>query len=180
MNKRISIIIAIIFVAALTRLLPHAPNFTPFAAIALFGGAYIGNKYLSILVPMLAMLVSDALMGFNGWAFTEQVIAVYGSFALIAFMGQTMQNDKSVLKVGGTTIAASVVFFIITNFAVWMGGAFHSPALYSMNFSGLVECYVAAIPFFTNSLSGDLFYSAVLFGGFYLASINVQALKESH
>jgi hypothetical protein len=179
MNKRISIIIAIVFLAALTRLLPHAPNFTPLAAMALFGGAYIGNKYLSIIVPVLAMLVSDALMGFNGWAFTEQVIAVYGSFALIAFLGQTLQHQKGALKIGGTSIAASILFFVITNFAVWLGGAFHAPALYPMNVAGIIECYVAAIPFFTNSIAGDLFYSTVLFGGFYIMTINIPMLKES-
>jgi hypothetical protein len=179
MNKRISIIIAIVFVAALIRLLPHAPNFTPLAAMALFGGAYISNKYLAVLVPMMAMLVSDALMGFNGWAFTEQVIAVYGSFALIAYMGQSMQHNKNALKVGGTTIAASVVFFVITNFAVWMGGFFHTPALYPMNFAGIIECYVSAIPFFSNSLAGDLCFSTLLFGGFYLATLNIPVLKES-
>lgn len=180
MNKRISIIIAIVFLAALTRLLPHAPNFTPLAAMALFGGAYIGNKYLAILVPLLAMLVSDALMGFNGWAFTEQVIAVYGSFALIAWLGQSMQNNKGALKVAGTTISASVLFFVITNFAVWLGGAFHAPALYPMNMAGIIECYVSAIPFFTNSIAGDLFYSTVLFGGFYVASLNIPALKTTN
>jgi hypothetical protein len=180
MNKRISIIIAIVFVAALTRLLPHAPNFTPLAAMALFGGAYISNRYLSVIVPLLAMLLSDALMGFNGWVFTEQVIAVYGSFTLIALLGQSMQNNKSAIRVGGTTIAASILFFVITNFAVWMGGFFHSPALYPMHVSGLIECYVAAIPFFTNSIAGDLFYSTVLFGGFYLGTLNIPALKESN
>jgi hypothetical protein len=179
MNKRISIIIAIVFLAALSRLLPHAPNFTPLAAMALFGGAYIGNKYLSILVPIVAMLVSDALMGFNGWAFTEQVIAVYGSFVLIALLGQTLQHNKGALKVGGTTLAASVLFFVVTNFAVWLGGAFHAPALYPMNMTGIIECYVSAIPFFTNSIAGDVCYSALLFGGFYLITVNIPALKES-
>jgi hypothetical protein len=179
MNTRISIIIAIIFAAAVTRLLPHAPNFSPIAAMALFGGAYISNRYLSIAAPLLAMLASDALMGFNGWAFPEQITAVYGSFVIIAILGHTLQQNKGALKVAGTTIAASVIFFVLTNFAVWLGGYFHSPALYPMNAAGLTECYVSAIPFFKNSLAGDLFYSAVLFGGFYLVSINVPALKES-
>jgi len=179
MNKRFSIIIAVVFVAALTRLLPHAPNFTPLAAMALFGGAYISNKYLAIIIPLLAMLLSDALMGFNGWAFTEQVIVVYGCFALIAVLGISLQQRKSAVRVAGASIGASVLFFVLTNFAVWVGGYFHTPALYPLNSSGLIECYVAAIPFFTNSLAGDLFYSAVLFGGFYLASINIPSLKKA-
>ncbi len=180
MNKRIITVIAIVFAAALTRLLPHAPNFTPIAAIALFGGAYITNRYLAIFIPLLAMLLSDALMGFNGWAFTEQVIAVYGSLVLISLMGaSTLKGDKKALKIAGATVSSSVVFFIITNLAVWIGGFAHTPALYPLNGAGLLECYVAAIPFFQNSLMGDLFYSGVLFGGFYLASINIPALAEN-
>lgn len=179
MNKRIITIISIVFAAALTRLLPHAPNFTPLAAMALFGGAYISNRYLAVIIPLLAMLLSDALMGFNGWVFTEQVITVYGCFALIAVLGQTLQSGKTIMRVGGASITASLVFFILTNFAVWFGGYFHSPALYPMNGSGLAQCYAAAIPFFQNTLMGDLFYSSVLFGGFYLLSINVPALEES-
>ncbi len=179
MNKRVITVISIVFAAALTRLLPHAPNFTPLAAMALFGGAYIGNRYLAILTPLLAMLLSDALMGFNGWAFTEQVIAVYGSFALISVLGLTLQSNKGMIRVAGASISASVVFFVLTNFAVWLGGYFHSPALYPMNGAGLATCYAAAIPFFQNTLMGDLFYNSVLFGGFYLVSINIPALKET-
>ncbi len=179
MNKRIITVIAIVFAAALTRLLPHAPNFTPLAAMALFGGAYISNRYLAIIIPLLAMLLSDALMGFNGWVFTEQVITVYGCFALIAILGITLQANKGLIRVAGATIASSVLFFILTNFAVWLGGYFHTPALYPMNGAGLATCYAAAIPFFQNTLMGDLFYSSVLFGGFYLLSINIPSLKEA-
>lgn len=177
MNKKLGIIIALVFVAALTRLLPHAPNFTPLAAMALFGGAYITNKYLAICIPLLALLLSDALMGFNGWVFTEQVFVVYGCFALIAILGLTLQQHKSAIRVAGASISGSILFFVLTNFAVWMGGFFHTPALYSLNTQGLIECYLAAIPFFQNSLAGDLFYSTVLFGGFYIASINIPFLN---
>jgi hypothetical protein len=179
MNKRIIFIVAIIFVAAISRLLPHAPNFSPLAAVALFGGAYITNKYLAVIIPLLAMLVSDALMGFNGWYFMEQTITVYASFTLIAILGLTLQQNKGAIRVAGASISASVIFFVLTNFAVWLGGYFHTPALYPMNAGGLIECYVSAIPFFSNTLMGDLFYNTVLFGGFYLLTINVPALKES-
>lgn len=171
-------IVAIVFVAALMRLLPHAPNFSPIAAMALFGGAYITNRYLAVIVPLLAMLLSDALMGFNGWYFTEQVIAVYGTFAVIALLGLTLQGNKGIIRVAGASISASVIFFLVTNFAVWMGGFFHSPALYPMNGQGLSECFAAGLPFFQNSLMGDLFYNALLFGGFYVASINIPVLQK--
>ena len=173
------IIVAIVFVAAIMRLLPHAPNFSPIAAMALFGGAYITNKYLAVIVPLLAMLVSDALMGFNGWYFAEQTIAVYGSFALIAALGLTLQKNKGAIRIAGASISASVIFFIITNFATWLGGFFHTPALYTMNGLGLAECFAAGLPFFQNSLIGDLFYNTILFGGFYLASINIPALQKA-
>lgn len=179
MNKRIIAIVAIVFVAAISRLLPHAYNFSPLGAVALFGGAYIANRYLAVIIPLLAMLLSDALMGFNGWYYAEQTFAVYACFALIAVLGFSLQANKGALRVAGASIGASVLFFVFTNFATWLGGYFHTPALYPMNGAGLIECYVAAIPFFQGTLLGDLFYSTVLFGGFYLLSINIPALQES-
>lgn len=178
MNRRTIAIITIVFAAALLRLLPHAPNFSPLTAMALFGGAYLTNRYLAVAIPLLAMLVSDALMGFNGWAFTEQVAIVYGCFGAIALLGTTIQRNKSILSVGAYTIGASVFFFLVTNFAVWAGGFVHQPALYTLDGSGLAACYAAAIPFFQNSLASDAFYSALFFGGFYLASINIPFLQS--
>lgn len=178
MNKKLIAIVSVILLAALSRLLPHAPNFTPLAAIALFSGAYIGNRYLAMAMPLMVMLLSDALMGFNGWVFTEQVITVYSTYALIAGLGLLLQRNKSVVRIGLSSLAASVFFFVTTNFAVWLGGYFHAPALYPMNTAGLMECYTAAIPFFRNTLSGDFFYSAVMFGAFYLAQINIPALSR--
>jgi hypothetical protein len=178
MNKRIIALSAIILVAALSRLFPHAPNFTPIAAIALFGGAYFTNRWSGFLIPLAALLISDALMGFNGWAFAEQVIAVYGSFTLISLIGSLLQRNKSMLNIGAASVAGSVLFFVITNLAVWFGGFFHQPALYSLTPSGLLECYVAALPFFQNTVAGDFCYNAILFGGFYLASINIPSLQK--
>ncbi len=178
MNKKLLVITAFILVAAAARLLPHAPNFTPLGAIALFAGAYISNRVLAFVIPILAMILSDALMGFAGWDFPEQIITVYGSFALITALGMNMRNDKSVLRIGASSIAASVLFFIITNFMVWMSGFYTTPSLYTTNFSGLVTCYVAAIPFFTPSAAADLFFSSILFGAFYLVQINVPKLVQ--
>jgi hypothetical protein len=159
-------------------LLPHAPNFTPLGAIALFAGAYRSNRVLAFIIPMFAMILSDAIMGFAGWDFPEQIITVYASFALITALGMNMRNDKSVLRIGASSVSASVLFFIITNFMVWMSGFYTTPALYATNFSGLVTCYVAAIPFFTPSAAADLFYSSALFGAFYLVQINVPKLVQ--
>ncbi len=178
MSKKLITVVAIVFVAAMSRLLPHAPNFTPLAAIALFSGAYISNRLLAFSLPLLVMLISDALMGFNGWVFTEQVLTVYGTYALIALLGMQLLRKKSILRVGIGSLSSSVLFFITTNFAVWLGGYFHQPALYSMNMQGLASCYAAAIPFFQNTLSGDVFYSALLFGAYYLVQVNIPALAR--
>ena len=178
MTKKTLTLISIILVAAICRLFPHAPNFTPLAAIALFSGAYISNRLLAVAMPIVAMLLSDALMGFNGWVFTEQVVTVYATYTLIALAAFALRNNKSAIRVGLGSLSASIFFFITTNFATWMGGYFHSPALYPMNGFGLTECFTAAIPFFQNTLAGDLFYSSVLFGAFYLAQINIPALSR--
>lgn len=178
MNKRIIVITGIILLAALARLLPHAPNFSPIGAIALFAGAFIANRVLSILIPVGAMIVSDAMMGFSGWNYPEQTLTVYAIFTLIVFIGRSIQNNKGVLQVGAASISSSVFFFIISNFMVWAGGFYHQPALYPTNFSGLMECYTAAIPFFRNSFAGDLFYTTILFGGYYLLQINAPKLVQ--
>lgn len=146
--------------------------------MALFAGAYISNRFLAFLIPAAAMLLADACMGFNGWYFTEQTVAVYFTYMLITALGFTLQNNKSALRVGAVSITSSVLFFVLTNFFTWTGGYFHTPQLYSMNMTGLMECYVAAIPFFRNTVLSDLVYNAVLFGGFYLLLVNVPALQK--
>lgn len=173
MNKRLLIISGIILAAVLTRLLPLDHNFTPMGAVALFAGAYISNRALAFVIPLLAMLLSDALMGFPGFAaYPSQIIMVYTTFALITLLGTSMRKDKRALRVGATSIASSVLFFVVTNFAVWAGG------FYPATVSGLTECYVAALPFFKGTLVSDLFFNTVLFGGFYLLQVNVPQLAN--
>jgi hypothetical protein len=180
MNKRITTIVLIVFAAALTRLFPHAPNFTPIGAMALFAGAYLSNRWLAFGIPALAMLLSDILMGFNGWYFAEQTVMVYATYMLITWLGTTMQQNKGPLRVAGYSIASSLLFFIVTNFFVWVGGFIHKPELYALNASGLAQCYVSAIPFFDKTLLSDLFYNTILFGGFYLLQINIPQLKQQN
>lgn len=180
MNKKLLIITLFILVAAIVRVLPHAPNFTPIGAMALFAGAYIGNRLLSFIIPTIAMVISDALMGFSGWAYPEQIITVYATFLLITLLGSGMRNNKGVLRVGLFSVSASVVFFITTNFMVWVGGFYHVPALYTLDLAGLIQCYVAAIPFFSPTLASDLFYCSALFGGFYLVTINAPKLVQEN
>lgn len=152
--------VLLILFAALSRLIPHPMNFAPITAIALFSGVYLDRKY-AFIIPISAMLISDAFIGFY-----DGMIWVYGTFVLIAligiWLGKKINSKTSIMKavfVFGTTLVSSVIFFLITNFGVWISGM-----LYEMNWNGLVQCYVMAIPFFRNTLAGDLFYVTVMFG----------------
>jgi len=159
-----------IFSGTAARLIPHPPNFSPIAAMALFGGATFTSKRGAFLVPLLAMLLSDVVLGFS-----SITPVVYGSFALITCLGFWVRRRQTVWRLAGASVAAAVLFFVTTNFGVWALGDW-----YPLTWSGLAECYVAAIPFFRNTLWSDLFYSAVLFGGLKLAEKRWQWLAESN
>ncbi|MEK7658952.1 MAG: DUF6580 family putative transport protein [Patescibacteria group bacterium] len=154
--------LVLVLIGVSLRLLPHAPNFTPIAAIALFGGVYFSKK-TALIFPVLAMAISDIFLGFY-----EPLImlSVYGSFLLCVVLGFWLKNHKKWQTVAGSVILSSVLFFVITNFAVW---AF-SP-WYAKTFSGLIQSYVMALPFFKNSLLGDIFYAGVFFGAYELAEV---------
>lgn len=166
-HARLAAILTAIFVAAALRLVPHPPNFSPIGAMALFGGAYFGRRALAFAAPLGALLLSDAVLGFHsGMAY------VYGSVALVVIIGWAVAKRRTALTIAGAAVASSVLFFAITNFGTWATGE-----LYPQTLSGLIACYVAAIPFFQNTLAGDLFYSAVLFGGFALLERRVPMLR---
>ena len=167
MNARILTVLAAIVAAAAFRLVPHFPNFTPIGAMALFGGAYFGKRGLAFVAPIAAMLLSDAIIGFH-----SGILFVYASVALIVLLGQLALSRPTVLRVGAAALTSSVLFFVITNFGTWL-----LSGMYPMTLSGLAACYVAAIPFFQNTIAGDLFYSALLFGGFALLERSVPALR---
>ena len=151
-----------ILIGALVRLLPHPYNFTPIAAIALFGGVYLNKKY-AFLIPVLAMLISDYFIGFYS---LKLMAAVYGSFVLIGLIGLWLKKHKNYHTVIGASLLSSVLFFIITNFAVWVFTPW-----YDKTFSGLIYCYFLALPFFRNTLLGDLFYVSAFFGVYELANL---------
>jgi len=150
------------------RLIPHYPNFTPVAAIALFGGAHFSKRWLAFAVPLMALFISDLLLGFHGF-----MVPVYVSFALVVVLGTLLKDRVRFGNVLGATITGSLLFFLITNFAVWAGSPF-----YPQNFAGLLSSYTMAIPFFHAGLLGDLFYSGVFFGGYYLLEKRVPALSR--
>lgn len=153
-TAHVLLLIALTVAVALSRLLPHPPNFSPVEAVALFGGAVFASRYVALLVPLAAMLLSDAFLGFHSGMWL-----IYGCMAVIALAGTFMRGRITALRVLGSGIGAAVFFFVVTNFAVWAGSG-----MYALSFDGLLTCYVAAIPFFANSLAGVLVYSLVLFG----------------
>lgn len=159
MKSRLLLLTGMIFAAAGMRLLPHPPNFEPIGALALFAGACLDDKRWAFILPLAALFLSDAVMGFH-----SQMPVVYGTFALIVCMGFRLRERRALVPVATSTLAASTLFYIVTNFGVW---AFD--ALYPRTFEGLITCYVAAIPFFGNTLAGTAFYAVLLFGGFALA-----------
>ena len=137
------------------RFLPHLPNFTPIGAIAIFGALYLPKQW-SILLPIGALFISDIFIGFYSWPI---MLSVYIGFILMGTMGLLIKKNKKFSTVIGGTLLGSIIFFLITNFAVWKFSA-----MYTNNFSGLINSYQMALPFFRNSLVGDLFYVAVLIG----------------
>jgi len=156
-----------IVLAALSRLLPHPPNFSPVEAIALFGGAYFARRTAAIWVPLAAMFLSDLALGLmNGgiyWSYflSAGYLLVYLCIALSALLGFGLRGRVSVLRVGAYSLLGSVLFFLVTNFGAWLGST-----MYPQTGAGLAAAYVAGIPFFQWTLLGTLFYSALLFGSF--------------
>jgi len=170
MKKQLILAISLIFAAALLRLLPHASNFTPVGAIALFAGALIPNRWLAFAVPITALLLTDAFLGFYCW----EMLVPYSGFLLTILLGRLLTNNQHILRVGMMSILSSVLFFLVTNFAF-----FYPETLYPHTTAGIIQSYVAGIPFFNNALAADLFYNALLFGSFYLIRINVPAFKKA-
>ncbi len=170
-NIKLTALILIIFGLALTRLVPHPDNFTPIAAIALFGGAYFDRRALAFLVPLAAMLASDVFLGLH-----DLLWAVYGAFVVIVVMGFALRRFERKMPywIAMMALLASSWFFVATNFAVWL-----TSGLYPQTLEGLILCYIAAIPFFGHQLAGDLFYTGLLFGGWHLACRTFPALAAS-
>ena len=152
--------LAILFIifGVLIRLIPHIPNVTPIAAVALFGGVYFSKRF-SIVVPLVAMFFSDIFLGFYS---PVVMISVYGSFIMAGLIGWWLRKRKNMQNIVFASVGSSVLFFVITNFAVWLGG------WYPRNLTGFIECYTLAMPFFRNTIIGDLFYTGVFFGVYEL------------
>jgi hypothetical protein len=141
------------------RLLPHLPNFAPVGALALFSGRYFSKRW-GWMVPIIAMVLSDLIIGFDGLRMT---MVIYGSFLVTLGMGTLLQKKPGAAMVALGTLASSLFFFMSTNLAVWL----FSP-LYPKTLDGLLWCYAAALPFFRNTLLSDFFYTTLFFGSYAL------------
>jgi len=139
------------------RFFPHPANFAPIGAIAIFSGIYLPKKW-AIALPLAAMFFSDIFIGFYAWPI---MLSVYGGFVVMGLIGLLVRRNKKLSTVLGGTILGSVIFFLVTNGAVWAFGT-----LYAHNLAGLMQSYIMAIPFFRNSLLGDLFYTGILVGAY--------------
>jgi hypothetical protein len=153
------LVMGLLLLGISARLAPHPPNATPLTAIALFGGAYLSRRW-SLLLPLLIVVISDA---FIGWHATMPFS--WAAFTLTVLLAWRIHERPSAARVAGSAIAGSALFFLVTNFGVWVAGGLYPPTG-----AGLRQCFIAAIPFFRNSLIGDLIYAAAIFGGYALAS----------
>ena len=149
-NKNV-FVITLILLAVLSRFLPHPPNFTPIASIALLSSKGFTNRWIVFLIPISSLLISDLFLGLH-----RTIPFVYASFILIAALGIYVKKINI-----GTVLLSSTLFFLVSNFGVWV---LHYP----ISFEGLVQCYSLALPFFINTILGDLVYGGLLIYPFYV------------
>ena len=162
MQKNNYTIISFILLALVlfSRLIPHAPNFTPLVAVVLFSSMMFKNK-IYILIPIAALFISDLLLQYQSgyqYMFSSVFFWTYGSLLMIFVFSYLYGKDITLKNIFIKSFAGAVIFFLVSNFGVWVA----SPG-YPLNFSGLISCYTAAIPFFRNTLSSTMIYSAFLF-----------------
>lgn len=164
-RSRLIFIVGLIIVGMVARLFPYPPNFSPIGAIALFAGATLGAKFRAALIPLTAMLLSDYWLGMHAL-----MPVVYACFLFNVWLGSRIQSNPKPLSVLGVSVSGSIVFFVVTNAACWYVG-------YPHTWAGLLSCYTLAIPFFQNTLAGDLFFTTVLFGSLALAQWRFPSLR---
>lgn len=161
----ILLIVGLIVIGVVARFLPYPPNFSPIGAIALFAGATLGSRLRAALIPLTAMFLSDLWLGMH-----TLMPVVYGCFLFNVWLGSRIQSRLRPLPIAGMSVAGAAFFFIVTNGACWF-------MAYPATWTGMVSCYTLAIPFFQNTLMGDLFFSGVLFGSLALAQWRFPALR---
>ena len=181
LNLQTGVLSIIILLAAFTRIMPHPPNFSPMAAIGLFGAAHFAKKWQAFFIPLIGIWVSDLVI--NNYVYSSSSSNFvwfysgfywqYISYILIIFAGLFIFNRGiSLTKTVGGMISSSGIFFLVSNFGVWAGGT-----MYPKNFSGLITCYAAGVPFIHNTIISDVLFTTVLFGTYYLLQVEYSSLK---
>jgi hypothetical protein len=183
LSPRFWTLLALVALAAATRLIPPLVadwiplwNFTAVGALCLFGGAYFRRLWAAFAVPMAALLASDLALAatFYGWRGIKVISVSYVLFALTTLLGMALRGRVTFASVTGASVASAVVFFLVSNYYVWLTSLErypHTPA-------GLLECYVAGLPFAVNMLAGNLFYGGLLFGGYEWLTRKWPVLRE--
>ena len=153
MKKNILTFLFVLGILALGRLIPHPPNFTPILATAIFTPYIIKDKWIAMSIPLLAMFISDLVIGFHPY-----MLWVYGAIGLSTLISNwSMRFDKEYIQLGIMAILSSILFFLITNFAVWTMWD-----NYPKTIEGLIMCYTMAIPFFHNTLLSTIVYTSLI------------------
>lgn len=165
-NHEVILGIVLVILGASARLFPHPANFVPLGAIAIFSGLFLPRK-LALWLPMVALFVSDLLIGFYSWPI---MFTVYASFLLTTFVATKINHAFAPIL--GTTLASATFFFLTTNAAVWAFGT-----MYTHDLNGLIQSYTMALPFFRNSLMGDLFFTGILVGSYFALKVSLKNLQ---
>lgn len=182
-NQRKGFIIALmIFFVALSRLLPHPPNFTAVGAIAIFGGTFFSSRWLAWVIPVLAVWFTDIILNniiysayYDGFVLmSNNLIFTAAALIIIAFFARGILQKITAGRVAGVSLGASAIFFLISNFGAWA-----SSAIYTKDLAGLLSAYTAGLPFFLNTLAGDLFFCTLMFGSYAIAKRHIPALNWS-
>jgi hypothetical protein len=168
-QPRTALLTGMVLAAAALRLLPHPMNFAPVGALAFFGGASFRSKRMALALPLVSLIAGDIFIGFH-----RLMPYVYLSFLVSVAIGFWLRRSRTVARIGAGVLAGAIQFFLVTNFALWAA----SIGAYPKTPAGLAACYIAGIPDFWNTLAGDTFYSAVLFGGLALIEHWFPALRD--
>jgi hypothetical protein len=168
-HPRAALITCVVLAAAALRIIPHPMNFAPIGALALFGGAYFSSKRKAVAVSLVSLVAGDIFTGFH-----RLMPYVYASFLVSVAIGFWLRRKKSASRISVATVAGAIQFFLVSNFALWAS----SIGNYAKNVGGLAECFTAGLPLFWNTLAGDAFYVALLFGGMALAEKRFPSLRE--
>jgi len=182
-QNTLKFVLILILVAAFSRIIPHPHNFTPVGGIAVFGSYFLGKKIWAFLVPLFSLWLSDLFINnviypiqfpqyYEGFTLFGS-FWVYGSFMLMIPLAWGLLSSFTLPRLALTGFSTASLFFLITNLGSWLNNP-----IYPQNFSGLLTSYFAGLPFFQNTLAGDICYLAILFGATKVFGFSLKPLYE--